>query len=195
MRLRQAGRAGGEQDGDKSVGGNARDVGDFLRVGRGEVGKIETRQVEGVEVAVAQTDDIREIGADARERFGRLRGGLQADLAADQPGGETDCEMVAVVADVEQRGAGRQPGGQSLGVGEEIAHPARPGRQPGEHVVEAETGDQRQRVHEPLADARWRQARATSAMLGRSSGGSARMRHRCSAANIRPTSGAVSRLA
>jgi len=74
---------------------------------------------------------------------------LQADLACDQPGCETDREAVAVMADVEQPGAGRQADRQRFCVGEEIAYPARPGRAPGKHVVEAEAGDQRQRVHEP----------------------------------------------
>jgi hypothetical protein len=108
VRRRPAGGAGGEQAGGDLLGGNVRDFCHFFRVDRSIHRKIEARQVERVEIVVAQANHVRAGCLDLAQCFGRLRGRLQAGLAADQAGRKANGEAVAVLANVEQVVAGRQ---------------------------------------------------------------------------------------
>ena len=108
VRRRPAGGAGGKQAGSDLLGGYDRDFCHFFRVDRSIQWEIEARQVEGVEIVVAQANYVRAGRLNLAQCFGRLRGRLQAGLAADQAGRKANGEAVAVLANVEQVVAGRQ---------------------------------------------------------------------------------------
>ena len=119
----------------------------LLEVGGVELGEIESRQVEAVEIAVAEAEHIGAGGLDLAQRLGRLRGRLQADLVADQAGGQADRETVAILADIEHVPAGRQLCGERKAVGEKIAQAGRTVLAPGENFVERGRCEQRNELH------------------------------------------------
>ena len=164
VRLRLAGGPRGEQDGGHPFGGNAWHFWRVFRVHRSPLvvtlycklrRKIEPRQVEAVEVAVAQAEQARVVGLQPAQGFRRLRGGLQACLAAQQSGGEADGEAVAVLAQVEQPAAcGRMGFEQCLQRGDVrkvLAGAARAIGQPGEGCVQPGVPEQRQAAHDGSA--------------------------------------------
>ena len=143
VRLRQAGGARGEQDGHEAFVVDQRHL---VHVGarqRGGLGEQGAGQAGHVHRLFAEPGGAGVVGREALQRLGRLRRGLQADLASEQAGDKAHGEVVAVVAHVEQPAARGQQGGERLRVGEELTHPHRALRAPGQHVVQAAATDQR----------------------------------------------------
>jgi hypothetical protein len=157
VRHRQAGRSRGI-DGDRDqFPGDVRNAGHGLEPERRQVGKVDTRQVEAVEGAVAEAEDIRMLALDLAQRFDRLRRRLQAGAPVEQAGRQADAEAIAVLTEIEEVASRRQALGQRRRRGEEAAYRRRTLWQVGEDVVEAGVPEQRHAAHRSLArEPRWR---------------------------------------
>ena len=142
---RRAGGTGGEHPGDGLIGGNGGHV--LLARFRRWRWHAQQRQALGGLVAVADDEGIAgefgELGG-----HGGIEGGWhQADAAAEQTSGQTDREMVSVLAVGQIMPTGRKRVGECARVGEEgVAGDGTPAV-PGDDTVGRGMGEQRERGH------------------------------------------------